>query len=113
MSELRACGDNVLLVRVHNRGRLIAHVHETMGVTDGVFQLGEIVGIGNRVTSDLKVGQLCYYPSPRVADHFRHSFPGKGTLHVAVVPGYWVSAIVESHLLAEDPSLREYGGIYE
>jgi hypothetical protein len=117
VGELRAAGDRVLIRRVHNRGRLITHVHETMGVTDRVLQLGEVVGLGNgRIVDSLKrdgleVKDLVVYPTPRVFDHFRHTFED-GTIDVLVVPADWVVAIVKNWFLADDPSMREYGDTY-
>lgn len=119
MSNLRATGDRVLLVRVHDRSKLIAHVHEVMGVTDRVLQFGEVVGMGSDWTTgrlrglELQLGDLVVYPSPRVHDHFEHHISGKGTVKVLVVPGYWVSAIVRGTFIAEHPELREYGSPLE
>lgn len=115
-AELRACGDRVLIRRVHERGEIIVHVHEVMGKTDRVLQLGEVVGIGNgRIVDRLKeeglaVKDLVVYPTPRVYDHFRHHFgTDGGEVDVLVVPADWVVAIVKDWFLADDPSLREYG----
>jgi hypothetical protein len=114
-SDLRAAGDRVLLVRVHDRGKLIAHVHETLGIDDRVMQFGEVVGLGHGPDVDnlrwegLELGDIVVYPSPRVFDHFSHHFDGKGTRKVIVLPGYWVSAIVKGTFIAEHPELREYG----
>ncbi len=115
-NELRATGDRVLLRRVHERSKLIAHVHEVMGKTDRVFQLGEVVGLGGEWTSGrfkdlgLEVNDLVVYPTPRVHDHFRWHFGERGGEgDVLVVPGYWVAAIVKDWFLAEHPELREYG----
>ena len=119
MSDIRAAGDRILLVRVHDRSRLIAHVHETMGVTDRVLQFAEVVGLGNGTYVDrarrdgLELGDLVVYPSPRIDDHFEHTIPGKGSVKVLVLPAYWVSAIVKGTFLAEHPECREYGGVYE
>ncbi len=113
--SLRATGDRVLLRRVQNRGKLIAHVGEVMGVTDLVLQLGEVVGMGSEWTEGryrslgLELKDLVVYPTPRVHDHFRWHFDGDGECDVLVVPGYWVSAIIKNWFLAEDPSMREYG----
>lgn len=114
-SELRAIGDRVLLIRVHDRGKLIAHVHEVMGITDRVLQLGEVVGLGPVWTNgrlrrfELKEGDLVVYPSPRIYDHFEHYIPGKGTQKILIVPGDWIAAIVPEGFLAENPQAREYG----
>jgi hypothetical protein len=119
MSDLRAVGDRVLIVKVHDRGPLISHVHDVLGVTDRVLQFGEVVGMGSVWTEghfrhlELAVGDLVVYPSPRVYDHFEHHFPGKGTVKVLVVPGYWVSAIVRGTYIAEHPEAREYGAPLE
>lgn len=118
-SELHAAGDRVLLRRVHQRGRLLVHVRETMGVTDTVFQLGEVVGIGRGRDTDnlrsegLEVKDLVVYPTPRVFDSFRWHFgTDGGECDVLVLPGYWVSAIVKDWFLAEHPEYREYGDTY-
>lgn len=119
MSELRAVGDRVLLVRIQDRSQLIAGVGETMGVTDRVLQLGEVVGLGGAwVTGHLKglglsVGDLVVYPSPRIHDQFRHCLPGRGTCQIAVLPGYWISAIVRGTFLSENPAAREVGALLE
>lgn len=121
-SSLRAAGDRVLLVRVHERSQLIVHVHEQMGVTDRVFQFGEVVGLGNGPDvanlqrEGLEVGDLVVYPSPRIFDHFAHHFadgPLRGTRKVIVLPAYWVSAIVKGTYLAENRLEREYGAPLE
>lgn len=116
MPSLRATGDRVLLRRVLQRGRLIAHVGEQMGITDSVLQLGEVVGLGSEWTAGryrqlgLEVGDLVVYPTPRIDDHFRWHFGDNGgECDVIVLPGYWVSAIVKSWFLADNPELREYG----
>jgi hypothetical protein len=111
-TQIRAVGDRVLLRRVQPGSRLLVHVHETMGVTDRVLQLGEVVGVGGGFDKtrfadhDLKPGDLVVYPSPRVHDHFEW-----GPSQVAVIPGYWVCAIVTGHYLNEHPELREYGPV--
>jgi hypothetical protein len=113
--NIRAAGDRVLVIRVQDRGALIAHVGEVMGITDRVLQYGEVVGIGNGLHTDnlrdegLELGDLVVYPSPRIHDHFEHHIPGKGTCKVLIIPGYWVSAIVKGTFIAEHPELREYG----
>jgi co-chaperonin GroES (HSP10) len=113
--SLRAVGDRVLLKRVHERSALIAHVHETLGVTDRVMQFGEVVGMGPEWTTgkyrhiELKAGDLVVYPSPRVHDHFTWRQDDNTAVEVLVIPGYWVSAIVTGTFLAEHPELREYG----
>lgn len=117
MTHLRPVGDRVLLRRVQPGSRLLVHVHETMGVTDRVLQMGEVVGVGPGFDStrfadhDLAPGDLVVYPSPRIYDHFEWTFEGEGTHQVAVIPGYWVAAIVTGHYLNENPSLREYGPV--
>jgi hypothetical protein len=111
-TDLRAVGDRVLLRRVQPGSRLLVHVHETMGVTDRVLQMGEVIGVGNRFNGQyfsdyhLVPGDLVIYPTPRVHDHFEW-----GPSQVAVIPGYWVCAIVTGHYLNEHPELREYGPV--
>lgn len=118
-SELRAVGDRVLVVRVQPGSELIRHVGETMGVTDRVLQFGEVVGLGTDWVSgnlrrlELAVGDLVVYPSPRIYDQFRQHLPGKGAVQIAVIPGYWISAVVHSGWLAEHPECREYGALLE
>lgn len=118
-SGLRAVGDRVLLRRVHQRGELIVHVREQMGVTDRVLQLGEVVGFGSEWTTgryrhlDLKEKDLVVYPTPRVDDHFRWHFGEEGETDVIVIPGYWVCAIVKDWFLSDHPEFREYGDTYK
>lgn len=102
MIELRGYGTKVLVRRVQPQGTLIRGVHERLGIHDRVLQMGEVIGIGGRwsdktffADNDLAVGDLVFYPTPRVDDHFSWSFPDSGTVQVASVPGYWISAIVK------------------
>lgn len=120
MSDLRAAGDRVLVRRVHNRSKLLVHLHETMGVTDSVFQIGEVVGLGtgphtrNLRDEGLTEKDLVVYPTPRVYDHFIHHFGANGgECDVLVIPSYWVSAIVKDWFLADHPEEREYAGHYK
>lgn len=119
---LRAAGDRVLLIRVHDRSELLVHVHEVMGVTDRVKQFGEVVGMGNGETCErlrrdgLEVGDLVVYDSPRIDDHFSHTFTEgrlRGTKKVIVYPAKWVHAIVKGTFIAENPEAREYGAPLE
>lgn len=111
--KIRPVGDRVLVRRVHERQGVIAHVHEVMGVTDRVMQLGEVVGIGPAYKTtfadrDLRVGDLVVYPTPRVHDHFTHQEPGSEAWEVLVLPGYWICGIVTDTYLAEHHLEREY-----
>ncbi len=102
MTSIRAYGTKVLVRRVQPQGSIIKGVRERLGITDRVMQFGEVVGIGGRwadntffADNDLSVGDVVAYPTPRIDDHFEWHFDGWGTSQVAVIPGYWISAIVK------------------
>lgn len=93
------------LKRVVNRGRLIVSVYERYGVTDGIYHLGEVVGLGPQFKAEVPVqaGDLVLFMNSRVHDHFRW-----GTTDILVYPGEHLYAKVLESILVESPHLREY-----
>ena len=102
---LRPTHDRMHLKRVVNRGRIIISVYERHGVTDGIYQIGEVVALGPKFTSEvpISVGDLVLFVQSRVFDHFRW-----GRHDVLVYPGAFTVAKVTSGILVEEPHLREY-----
>lgn len=103
--SIRPTGARMHLRRVVNRTALILSVYEKYGVTDGIYHLGEVLGLGPRFESEVPVepGDLVLFMNSRVHDHFRWE-----RVDVLVYPGEHLYAKVTDCFLVSNPGLREY-----
>lgn len=106
---LRPTKDRVLLKRVQDRGSIILHVGEQIGITDRVLQVAELVAKGPDFKPDVDVGALVVYNQARVYDHFKWGTDGNGqTGDVLVYPGDHLLGVVTETFLADHPEERRY-----